>query len=84
MTELDIIIVSHNTRDDLHRCLQSLHEAQPRVPSHVVVVDNASGDGSAAMVRTAWPDVRVIETGGTSASPAPTILACGPHRARWS
>jgi GT2 family glycosyltransferase len=63
MTDLDIIIVSHNTRGDLDRCLRSVHASQPRVPIHVVVVDNASGDGSVEMVRAAWPAVRVIEAG---------------------
>jgi len=59
---LSIIIVSFNARDDLTRCLAALRETPPRTPHEVVVVDNASSDGSAAAARH-WHDVRVIDTG---------------------
>ncbi len=58
---LDIVIVSFNARADLERCLHSLHAAPPAMPHRVIVVDNASSDGSAETVRRAWPDVQVIE-----------------------
>jgi GT2 family glycosyltransferase len=58
---LSIVIVSFNARADLERCLESLESARPRVPHEVVVVDNASMDGSAEAVRGRWPAVRVIE-----------------------
>jgi GT2 family glycosyltransferase len=57
---LAIVIVSHNTRRELDACLRSIHEHPPRVSHEVVVVDNASRDGSADAVRAAWPGVRVI------------------------
>jgi GT2 family glycosyltransferase len=57
---LAIIIVSHDTREDLQRCLQSLADAPPAMPHEIVVVGNASRDGTAAAVRAAWPEVRVI------------------------
>ncbi len=52
------IIVSHNTRDDLLRCLESLSTVT--VPLEVVVVDNASGDGSADAVEQRFPHVAVL------------------------
>lgn len=58
---LDIIIVSYNTRDDLLRCLASIFAQPPAALESVVVVDNASRDGSAGAVRTAWPDVHLLE-----------------------
>jgi GT2 family glycosyltransferase len=58
---LSIVIVSYNARADLERCLESLAAAPPAIPHDVVVVDNASADGSAAAVRARWPLVRVIE-----------------------
>ncbi len=64
MPDLAIIIVSYNARDDLQRALASLHASPPGVSSEIVVVDNESADGSAAMVREQWPGVRVIEAGG--------------------
>ena len=58
---LSIVIVSFNTRSDLERCLDSLFGAPPSVPHEIVVVDNASRDGSPGAVRARWPSVRVIE-----------------------
>jgi GT2 family glycosyltransferase len=60
---LSIVIVSYNARDDLARCLASLHEGPPSTPHEIVVVDNGSTDGSVETARR-WPDVRVIEAGG--------------------
>jgi GT2 family glycosyltransferase len=58
---LDIVIVSYNARAHLERCLASLAAAPPAVPHEIVVVDNASFDGSAGAVRAGWPGVEVIE-----------------------
>ena len=58
---LSIVIVSFNARADLENCLRSLTSAPPAIPHDIVVVDNASRDGSAASVRAGWPAVQVIE-----------------------
>lgn len=60
--DLSIVIVSFNARADLERCLESLHDAPPAHAHEIIVVDNASADGSADAARR-WPDVRVIESG---------------------
>ena len=60
--DVSIIIVSFNARAHLERCLQSLHDAPPVRPHEIIVVDNASADGSADAARR-WPRVRVIEAG---------------------
>ena len=57
---LDIVIVSHNTRDELIDCLSSVFAAPPTGLRTVFVVDNASADGSAAAVRERWPAVEVL------------------------
>jgi len=54
---LSIIIVNWNTRDYLRRCLASI-EADPE--HEVIVIDNASPDGSAEVVRVEFPDVCLI------------------------
>jgi len=59
---LSIIIVSFNARTDLVRCLESLHHPAPAAPHEIIVVDNASRDGSAEAARR-WADVIVIEPG---------------------
>jgi GT2 family glycosyltransferase len=61
---LSIIIVSFNTRGDLERCLDSLFAAPPSVTHEIVVVDNASHDGSPDAVRARWPSVHLIQQNG--------------------
>jgi GT2 family glycosyltransferase len=58
--DLAIVIVSHNTRSDLEACLRSIGEHPPHVTHEIIVVDNASHDGSLASVRGHWPTVRTI------------------------
>jgi len=60
--DLSIVIVSYNTRQLLKECLDSVYTslAESTLVSEVVVVDNASRDGSAAMVRKHFPQVRLI------------------------
>lgn len=58
--ELSIGIVSWNTRELLDACLASISAIPDRVTREVIVVDNASGDGSAEMVRADHPEVRLI------------------------
>ena len=58
--DVHVIIVSYNTRADLDACLASLFAAPPACVGGVTVVDNASGDGSAEMVRSRYPAVEVV------------------------
>ena len=60
--DVSIVIVSFNARADLERCLQSLHDAPPSRSHEIVVVDNASTDGSPETTRR-YPGVLLIETG---------------------
>ena len=60
---LGIVIVSYNVRDLLRACLQSVYEDLARTPgltAEVVVVDNASADGSADMVAEEFPLVHLV------------------------
>jgi len=61
MTDLSIIIVSWNTRDLLATCLASIYSSPPPGEFDVWVVDNASTDGSPALVHERFPQVRLIE-----------------------
>lgn len=61
MITLSIVIVSFNARADLERCLASLHDAPPAAPHEIIVVDNASTDGSEDTARRAG--VTVIASG---------------------
>jgi GT2 family glycosyltransferase len=55
---VDVVIVSYNTSALLRACLSSLDGCQ--LPIRILVVDNASRDGSAAMVREQFPHVELI------------------------
>jgi len=59
--DLSIAIVSWNTRELLDDCLRSVFENANDIELEVIVVDNASSDGSAEMVREKYPQVKVIE-----------------------
>jgi len=61
---LSIVIVTYNSRLDVTKCLDSVHSYPPPMPHEVVVVDNASPDGTAAALRSTRSDVRVIDAGG--------------------
>ena len=56
MPRLSVIVVSYNACASLRRCLASLGHAD-----EVIVVDNASKDGSAAMVEAEFPEVRLVK-----------------------
>lgn len=60
-TELSIIIVNYNTREFLKQCLTSLFESEFDLAYEVIVVDNASSDGSSLMVKKEFPSVIFIE-----------------------
>jgi GT2 family glycosyltransferase len=57
--ELSIAIVNWNTRDLLLDALESIFQSAGVAPE-VIVVDNASSDGSADAVRSRFPQVRLI------------------------
>ena len=57
---LSVLIVSYNTRGMTLDCLRTLHDRLDGLSAEVIVVDNASADGSAAAVAAAFPEVRVI------------------------
>ena len=56
--ELSIVIVNYNTRDFLEACLTSLQSCT--LTHEIIVVDNASHDGSVKMVRDSFPHVRLL------------------------
>jgi GT2 family glycosyltransferase len=57
----EIVMITHNRREELRHSLHRLAE----LPEHpkVTVVDNGSDDGTTAMIRREFPDVRVLSPG---------------------
>lgn len=61
--DLSIIIVSWNAKAYLEECLQSLLDTPPLRCMEIIVVDNASTDGSPEMVESNYPQVKLIRSG---------------------
>jgi hypothetical protein len=60
MIDLSIIIVNYNTCDLLRDCLISIFNNKGEIIYKVIVVDNASTDGSVAVVSAEFPQVDLI------------------------
>jgi len=60
--DVSVVIVSFNTREVLRQCLQSVIEDASALTSEIIVVDNASTDGSPEMVEQDFPRVHVIRS----------------------
>jgi len=86
---LDVVIVAYRSQELLRDCLSSLSAFPPTRGAHIWVVDNASGDGTAEMVRAEFPQVELIASsknlGFSSANNlaierggAPYVLALNP------
>jgi len=53
--------VAWNVRSLVHDCLKSVYDQTSGISFEVIYVDNGSSDGSVEMVRTEFPDAKIIE-----------------------
>jgi N-acetylglucosaminyl-diphospho-decaprenol L-rhamnosyltransferase len=60
--DLSILIVNWRSADFLRKCLSSIYANTRGVQFEIIVVDNASFDGSAEMVQSVFPKVRYIQS----------------------
>lgn len=60
---LAVIIVTYNSRSEIVECLDSITGPALPVDTAITIVDNASEDGTASLVRDRWPHVQVIDAG---------------------
>jgi N-acetylglucosaminyl-diphospho-decaprenol L-rhamnosyltransferase len=58
--DLSILIVSYNSRDITLDCLASVYAHPPEIPFELILLDNASSDGSAEAIASAYPQVTLI------------------------
>ena len=81
--DLSIVIVSYNTCEMLRDCLLVLPNATQTLDTEIFVVDNASPDKSADMVRDEFPTVHLItnsqNVGFVRANNQALLLATGRH-----
>ncbi len=59
--DVSIVIVAWNVRQFMYNCLKSVYDETRGIRFEVIYVDNASADGSVEMVKSKFPDVRIIE-----------------------
>ena len=60
--DLSIIIVNWNSVDYLRRCLESIYRQTTNLEFEVMVIDNASFDGSEELIRAEFPEVKFIQS----------------------
>ncbi|NLG29524.1 MAG: glycosyltransferase family 2 protein [Chloroflexi bacterium] len=94
--DLSVVIVNWNVRDLLRACLASLYAAPGAVlladgtlqlgayRVEVLVVDNASSDGSVAMLRAEFPRVTAVDSGANLGYTGGNNLALGRCRGRYA
>lgn len=58
--ELSVIVVNYNTGALLSRCLESVGRHLSGLSHEICVVDNASSDGSCALIKSRFPTARLI------------------------
>ncbi|HEV2751914.1 MAG TPA: glycosyltransferase family 2 protein [Gemmatimonadales bacterium] len=57
---ISIVIVTFNSVPEVLACLASIEHCAARIPHEVIVVDNASSDGTIAALRERFPAVRLV------------------------
>jgi N-acetylglucosaminyl-diphospho-decaprenol L-rhamnosyltransferase len=87
--DLAVVIVNYRTPDDVSASVRSIERTAANLVAEIVVVDNASGDGSAALLRERHRGLRLIEqvdnrgfaagvNAGVQATDAPYVLVLNP------
>jgi GT2 family glycosyltransferase len=59
--KISIIIVNYNTKELTEQCLQSIYQETQDVDFEIIIVDNASADGSQELLRNKFPNVKLIK-----------------------
>jgi GT2 family glycosyltransferase len=80
---LSVLIVTWNVREPVLACLASLHADPEAPPLEIIVVDNASSDGTPNEVVRRFPDVRVLANPQNVGFPRANNQALGIARGRY-
>ncbi|NJD23531.1 MAG: glycosyltransferase [Melioribacter sp.] len=60
MIDLSIIIINYNVKEFLLNLLDSLRKAVKNISTEIIIVDNASDDGSVEILREKFPNIKLI------------------------
>ena len=58
--DLSVVIVNHNHRPVIEKCLASLHALPDRTTFEAVLIDNACSDGTPEWVAARYPEIKVV------------------------
>lgn len=58
--KFSVVIVSFNTKELLRKCLESIESNRGALETEIIVVDNASNDGSVEMVKQRHKDIKIL------------------------
>ena len=83
LPDLSVIIISYNTRDLTLRCLETLFANTHDTHIQVIVLDNASQDGSAEAIKQAFPNLKVIASDENHGFAKGNNLAAAHAKANW-
>ena len=61
MIDLSIIIVNYNVKEFLQNLIHSIEKATKNLSSEIIVIDNASTDGSIELLKSKFPSIKLIE-----------------------
>ena len=81
--DVSVVIPSYNTRDLMEQALRTVMEAAVDLEVEIVVVDNASRDGSAEMVEEKFPQVELVRNEKNVGFAAANNVAFGRTRGRY-
>ena len=81
--ELSVIISTYNARDVLADCLNSIYQNPPAAQYEIIVVDDASEDGTSEMVRRSFPEVRLLRNAINQHYTKSNNLALGQARGKY-
>ncbi|MFQ5622514.1 MAG: glycosyltransferase family 2 protein [Paracoccaceae bacterium] len=79
---VSIIVVSYNTREMTLDCLRSV-AAETRLPYELIVIDNASADGSAGAIAAEFPELRLLAETANHGFARANNIAAGHARGEY-
>ncbi|MBP1682755.1 MAG: putative glycosyltransferase [Ignavibacteriaceae bacterium] len=59
--DLSIIIVNYNVKEFLQNLLHSIEKSSSNISKEIIVIDNASDDGSVEVIKEKFPSIKLIE-----------------------
>lgn len=81
--KISVVILNYNVRWFLQQCLDSVARALEGLDGEIIVVDNASADDSVEMVKTCFPQVRLIENAHNEGFPKGNNIGVAAATGDW-